>query len=124
MDISPMNKNTFDRIAAVIGKPGQRVYQADVIKAFHPEFKVSQSTVSKWASGDRMSVDKAIWFANKYKVSGWWLLTGEGPMRTDVDDSIALIVEIVDVLSNLDKKAKDEVLGFARFVASRGTDRP
>ena len=43
----PMESNTFERIASVIGHPGEQVLQRDVIKAFAPKFKVSQSTVSK-----------------------------------------------------------------------------
>lgn len=112
-----MTETIFDRIATVIGKPGEKVLQADVIKAFRPKFRVSQSSVSKWASGDRMSIEKAIWFSSKYKVSGWWLLTGEGPMRPDYqidgEDSVLL-----DILSNLNTQDKEDVLRYARYVAS------
>jgi len=114
----PMDSNTFERIASVIGHPGEQVLQRDVINAFAPKFKVSQSTVSKWASGERMSVEKAIWFAHQYKVSGWWLLTGEGPMRPDYE-SDSEDTAIVEILSRLDKTTKEELLRFALFRASQ-----
>lgn len=113
-----MKTNVFDRIAMVIGKPGQKVQQIDVIKAFRPKFKVSQSTVSKWARGGGMDVDKAVYFAGKYKISGWWLLTGEGSrfpdsQSTSEDDAIR------EILGNIDPSVKEEILKYAQYRASQ-----
>ena len=64
-----------------------------------------------------MEVDKAIWFSNKYKISGWWLLTGEGPKRPDrpAMEEDDVILEILDRLSEADR---EEVLRFAEFRAT------
>ena len=113
-----MKKSTvYTRVAEVISKPGDNVTWRDVAKAFRPKFKISQSTVSKWARGGGIEVDKAKWFCNKHKISGWWLLTGNGPKLLDrpprEEDDV--ILEIYDRLSD---DAREDALKYAEFRAT------
>jgi len=116
-NIGVMTKTVFMRMADAIGTDEKPASQADIIRAFKPQYKISQSSVSKWANGGFLQFEKAIYFCQRYNVCVEWLYTGRGPKHPD--SARSELDSLMVILDDLDDDTRKEIEAYAHFLKER-----